>query len=189
MADVVVAAQLGGLEDHLQVGVAAGLAHAHDLLLHAGVVAGQERLARDHHVDLVRARGDRVLGVAQLDVQAAPGPTGSRSPPRRSCTPVPASARARDAGERRVHADGRAGRDLGHVRGRADGLRAEVADLARRVGALERREVEHRDGQADALLLGGRLDRALAERGGALLDPDAVDVGKTADHRFSMTRR
>jgi hypothetical protein len=45
----------------------------------------------------------------------------------------------------------------------------------------ERREVEHRHGKAEALLLGGRLDRALAERGGALLDPDAVDMGEASD--------
>src|SRR5207244_8499588 len=95
---------------------------------------------------------------------------------------------ARHAGQRRVHADGGARRDLRHVRGRTDRLRAQVADLAGRVGALERREVQHRHGEADALLLGGRLDRALAERGGALLDADAVDMGQAADHEVSMTR-
>ena len=62
-----------------------------------------------------------------------------------------------------------------------------MADLARRVRALERRQVEHRHSQPDALLLGGRLDRALAELRGALLDPDSVDMGQSPDHDCEAT--
>jgi hypothetical protein len=62
-------------------------------------------------------------------------------------------------------------------------------DLPRSVGALERGQVEHRDRQPDALLLGGRLDRPLYEHRGALLDAQAVDVWQAADHTLSMTRR
>ena len=58
--------------------------------------------------------------------------------------------------------------------------------LPGRVGALERGEVDHRHGEANALLLGGRLDGALAERRGALLDAHAVHVWKPADHPLSM---
>ena len=167
--------------------VAAGLLHAHDLLHHARVVARQERLARDDHVDLVGAGGDRLLGVAQLDLErrlAGRERRGDRGGPH-------ARARerfARHADQRRVDAHRRARGDLGHGRRGADGLGAQVADLAGRVGALERREVEHRHRQPDALLLRGRLDRALAEHGGALLDADAVDVWQAADHPLSMAR-
>ena len=56
----------------------------------------------------------------------------------------------------------------------------------RRVGALERGQVRHRDRQPDALLLRARLDRALAEHRRPLLDPDPVHVGKPADHGTSM---
>src|SRR5687768_13663801 len=57
-----------------------------------------------------------------------------------------------------------------------------MPDLPGRVRALERRQVDHRHGEANALLLGGGLYRALAERRGALLDADAIDVRKPADH-------
>ena len=65
----------------------------------------------------------------------------------------------------------------------ARGVVGELAHLAGRVLALEGRQVDHRHRQADALLLGARLDRALAEPGGALLDADAIDVGQASDHR------
>jgi hypothetical protein len=62
-------------------------------------------------------------------------------------------------------------------------LAASWRHLAARVLALERGEVDHRHRKADALQLGARLDRALAEPGGALLDADAIDVGQASDHR------
>ena len=54
-AHVVVRAELADLEDHLQVRVAAGLLHVHDLVEDLRVAAGEERAAVDHHVDLVGA--------------------------------------------------------------------------------------------------------------------------------------
>ena len=63
-----------------------------------------------------------------------------------------------------------------------------MADLARGVRALERRQVDHRHREADALLLGRGLDRPLAELGGALLDPDSIDVGQTTDHDARLLR-
>ena len=102
---------------------------------------------------------------------------------------MPSSASRHDADQRRVHAHGRARRDLGHGGRGADGLRAQVAHLAGRVGALQRGEVDHRHGKADALLLGGRLDGALAEHGGALLDADPVDMWQATDHTLSMARQ
>jgi hypothetical protein len=63
-----------------------------------------------------------------------------------------------------------------------------MPDLAGRVRALERGQVDHRHGEANALLLGGGLDRALAERRGALLDPDAIDMREPADHPLSMAK-
>jgi hypothetical protein len=69
VAHVVVRAELRGLEDHLQVGVAADVLHADYLLHHPRVVTREERLARDDHVDLVGAGGHGVLGVAQLHVE------------------------------------------------------------------------------------------------------------------------
>src|SRR5262249_46378166 len=58
----------------------------------------------------------------------------------------------------------------------------------RRVGALERRQVEHRDRQPDALLLGGGLDRALAELRRALLHSNAVNMRQSATHSARLAR-
>ena len=73
-ADVVVGLQLAGLEDHLEVGAGsirpgARFADRDDLVVHPLVVPGQERAPVDHHVDLVGAGLDRVLGVGQLHVE------------------------------------------------------------------------------------------------------------------------
>ena len=54
-------------------------------------------------------------------------------------------------------------------------LRAERGDLARRVGALERRQVDHADRELEREELRLALDRALRERRGALLERDRVD--------------
>ena len=67
--DVVVRPELAGLEDHLQVGVAAGLLHLHDLVEDLRVAAGEERAAVDHHVDLVGAELDGLADVGELDVE------------------------------------------------------------------------------------------------------------------------
>ena len=51
--------------------LAAGLLDAHDLVVHLRIPPREERAAVDHHVDLVRAEGDRVLHLAHLDVERA----------------------------------------------------------------------------------------------------------------------
>ena len=57
-------------------------------------------------------------------------------------------------------------------------LAGQVAYLARGVGALQRGQVDHRDGQVDGRQLGGLLDRPGGQPGGPLLDPDRVDAGQ-----------
>ena len=104
VADVVVGAELGRLQDHLEVRVAAVLLDRDDLLHHAGVVAGQERLARDHHVDLVGAGRDRVLGVAELGFERdlAGGKAGGHGwPSSLRCRGAPPRPWPRAAGTRR----------------------------------------------------------------------------------------
>ena len=77
-----------------------------------------------------------------------------------------------------VDAD-RGDRGHGHVGGLgAPRLRAELSHLAVRVGALERREVDHRDREVDRPQLGGRLDRSRGERGGAGFAAHLVDARK-----------
>ena len=63
---VVVGPELAGLEDHLEVRVAARLLHLHDLVVDLRVAAGEERAAVDDHVDLVRAELDRRANVRDL---------------------------------------------------------------------------------------------------------------------------
>src|SRR3954469_6573956 len=53
--DVVVGDELAGLQDHLEVRVAGGLADRGDLVEDEAVPAGEEGAAVDHHVDLVGA--------------------------------------------------------------------------------------------------------------------------------------
>src|SRR3989304_5649076 len=67
-AHVVVGAQLAGLEDDLEVGLAARRLHGHDLVEDRGVVAGEERAAVDDHVDLVRPGLDRPGRLRELDL-------------------------------------------------------------------------------------------------------------------------
>ena len=90
-------------------------------------------------------------------------------------TPLPRSALERVRDEVGIDADRRDRRD-GQVRGiGAHRLGAERGDLPGRVGALERRQVHHADGEVEREELRLALDRAGGERGGALLDRDLVD--------------
>ena len=188
MPHVRVGGQLVRLEDHLQVGRAARLLDRLDLVRDARVVALQIRLARDHHVDLARARGDRVAGLLDLDRERR---LAGREAGRHGgdVHAGPLQRVARDTHQRRVHADGRDGGDLGTRGVGADRLRAQVADLAGRVGALERRQVDHRRRDEDALALRGRLDRAAPERGGALFHADPADGDQRTAHPRQCGRR
>ena len=75
--DVVERLELAGLEDHLEVRLAAGLLDRDDLVEDRAVVAGQEGAAVDDHVDLVGARLDRRRVLGELDRPGTSGPTGT----------------------------------------------------------------------------------------------------------------
>ena len=69
--------ELAGLEDDLEVRVAARVLDLDDLVEHGRVVAREERAAVDDHVDLVGAGRDRRLDLGDLDRRGTSGPTGS----------------------------------------------------------------------------------------------------------------
>jgi hypothetical protein len=54
-------------------------------------------------------------------------------------------------------------------------LGAELANLAGRVGALERRQVDHRQGELERLELRVLLDRARAKARHSFFDADLID--------------
>ena len=173
-ADVVIGAELGDLEDHLQVRVAGRFLHAHDLVVDFRVPAGKERATVDHHVDLVGALVDdpRDLLELQLDRGLARR--------KRRCDRGDLDARAldaRDGGRDEVRVDADRG-DRRHARLARVGpnrLRGKRGHLAGSVLALERRQVHHPDGELEGEDLRLLLDRALRKRCGALLECDRVD--------------
>ena len=81
------------------------------------------------------------------------------------------------------------GRDRRHGRvGRVGpaGLRAQAQHLARRVGSLERGEVDHADRHLEGPELGGGLDRAGRQRGRPRLGPDLVDPGQAVQETAQL---
>ena len=173
-ADVVVGAELAGLEDHLQVRLAAGLLHADDLVVDLRVAAGEEGAAVDHHVDLVGAVLDHPAHLVELRLERR---LAGRERGRDRGDLDAAVAQALDRGRDHVRVDAERG-DRRHARVRrvgSHGLRGERRDLARRVGALERRQVGHPHRELEREDLRLLLDAALRERGGALLERDLVD--------------
>ena len=84
--------------------------------------------------------------------------------------------------ERRVDADRGDGRDRRVAGLRVDRLRAQRPDLARRVAALEGREIHHPDREVEGPQLRGLLDRAALEALDAQLDADLVDRGLAPEH-------
>ena len=95
----------------------------------------------------------------------------------------------RHGNELGVEADGRDRRDRRIERVRADRLRAHRDDLAGRVGALERREVDAPDRKLERLPLGLPLDRPGGERGGPALETDRVDRGGARHEPGRIGRR
>ena len=77
--------------------------------------------------------------------------------------------------EVRVDADRGDRRDAAVDRVGTHRLRAERRDLAGRVGALERRQVHHADGELERLQLRLLLDRPLRKLAGTRLERDGVD--------------
>ena len=152
---------------------AAGLLHPHDLVVDLRVAAGEERAPVDHHVDLVGAGRDDLLDLAQLHVERA---LAGRERGRDGGDVHAAAASALDGDRNQVRVDADRGAG-GHARIGGigvDRLRRERRDLAGRVGALERGQVDAADGELERLELRLLLDRALRERGGALLERDRI---------------
>ena len=191
-AHVVQRGQLAGLEDHLEVGPAAGRLHRTDLVEHRGVAPGEEGAPVDHHVDLVGARVDRVGDVGQLHVEG--GPAGrERGGHRRDGHPRAGHGTAGGAHEVGVDADGRDAR-AGVVAGLGlHRLGAQRPHLAGRVGALERGEVGHRHDGVERPALGTLLDRPGGQArdpglGAHLVDPRQA-VQEAAQGRVRRGRR
>ena len=182
-ADVVVGAELAGLENHLQVGLAAGLLHLHDLVVDLGVAAGEEGAAVDHHVDLVGAELDRLAHVGELDRERRLAGR-ERGRDRRHLDRRAAEPRHGGRDEVRIDADRRDRRDRRVDGVGADRLRAQRRDLAGRVGALERRQVHHPDRELERLQLRLLLDRALRQRRRALFERDRVDGADSRQPRL-----
>src|SRR5919106_6294480 len=103
--DVVVRAELTGLENDLEVRIARGFLHASHLVVDLRVVAGQEGAAVDDHVDLVGAqlRDARDLGHLQVGRYLA---GGERRRDRGDLDAAAGDALERMGHEVRVDADG-----------------------------------------------------------------------------------
>ena len=148
-AHVVVAGELAGLEDHLEVRAPARLLDRRDLVVHLAVAAGEERAAVDHHVDL-GAPASTASAVSASFTSREDRPDGNAVAT--AATPTAAAPQRLDGDAREVgvDADRRDRRHVGVLGIGTAGLRAQRGDLARGVGALERRQVDHRDRQVDA---------------------------------------
>ena len=117
-ANVVVRAELTGLEDHLEVRPAGRLLHAPHLVVDLGVVAGEEGAAVDDHVDLVGAELGDARGLLDLQLgRHLAGREGGRDGGDLDAAPAQPLERVRhevrvDA-HRRDGRDGQVGRDRG----------------------------------------------------------------------------
>ena len=154
----------------------AGVPDGGDLVEDLLVAPGEEGAAVDHHVHLVGAGRNRVPHVGQLDVQAGPA-AGERGGDAGHVDAAALQFGRRDVSQVRVHADGG-----DHRRGRvggvgALGLGAQRADLARRVLALQRGQVDHRDRGVERPSLGRGLDGPARQHGCTGLRPHPVYPG------------
>ncbi len=188
LPDPVVAPQLAGLQDHLEVGRARRLARRGDLVVRLRVPPAQEQRAVEHDVDLVRAELHDLRDLAQSRVERAE-PGGERSGDARDVHAAPPQLFDGDRHELRVQTDGGDGGDR-----RIDGVRphrlgAHRHDLADGVGSLQRRQVHATDRQVERPELRCLLDRALGERCRALLQPDRVDGHGMRDQTMRLRAR
>ena len=177
--DLVVGAELAGLEDHFQACITAGLLDGGDLVEDEVVVAAVEPAAADDHVDLVGTLADGEPGVGDLDVAGglAAGEGGGDGG---DLDAAVAEGLLRDLHQGRVHADGGHRGQAWEAVVRVHGLVAHLLHLAGRVGTLQRGEVDHAEGELHALHLGLLLDAARLDAGHALLDAHLVDGGAGA---------
>ena len=110
------------------------------------VAAGEERAAVDHHVDLVRAEPRPTARTSASFTSSGDWPDGKAVATDATFTLDPAQPLPRGRHEVRVDAD--APRPTGSSASVGSGrtaFDAERSDLARRVGALERRQIHHPD--------------------------------------------
>src|SRR5580704_5586461 len=177
-AHVVQRDQLAGFQDDLEVrSCFDDLADGGDLVVDQLIVPGQEGAAVDDHVHLVGAGLDRVPGIGQLDLQAGTA-AGERGGHAGHVDAGPLDLGRRQVSKVRVDAD-RGDLRRGRVGGiGAFGLGADGPHLARCVLALQRGQVDHRDGHVERPLLGRGLDRPAGERGRPGLRPDLVHPGQ-----------
>jgi len=176
--DIVIGAELAGLQDDLEMGRAAGLLDGDDLVVDLHIAAGQERAPVDHHVDLVGAGGDRGLGVVQLDRERGlPGREGGGH-----AGDVHAGAGQLFGGggdHRRVDADGGDRRAVWGGGVRPLCLGTQCSDLARGVGTFEGGEVDHADREIDRVGLGRGLDGSGGQHRRPGVRANRVHAGKT----------
>lgn len=156
-------------------GPGARLADRDDLLVDLAVVTGEEGAPVDHHVDLVGAVGDGLAGVGELGFQGCP-PGGEGGGHRRHGHRAAAQGVHGHGHEIGVDADGGHLRDVTVLRVGPTGLRGQGAYLPGGVGSLQRGQVDHPDGQVDGVCLGGGLDRAGGQSGGAGTGAHLVDA-------------
>ena len=154
--------------------VAAGLLHPHDLVVDLRVAAGEERAAVDHHVDFVGTVLDHPAHLLELRLERRLA-RRERGRDGRDLDAAAAQAFDRRWDEVRIDAERGDRGDAGVGWVGPDRLRGERRNLAGRVGAFERRQVGHPDGQLEREHFRLALDRALRKRGRALLERNLVD--------------
>ena len=132
-ADVVVGAELGDLEDHLQVGLAAGLLDADDLVVDLARTGRRGTRRGRSPCRSRRRRAATASSTSRSLISSGLCPDGNAVATDATLTPVPARRVDGDRHEVRVDADRSDRRDGRIGRVGPDRLRAERRDLARRV--------------------------------------------------------
>jgi hypothetical protein len=172
-ADVVVGFEFADFEDDLQRRLAAGLDHGGDFILHAAEFAGEEGSAIDHHVDFIGSivHGGVDFGetcfercLSRWKRRGDGGDLHLRA----------ADVLLRVLHHRRIHTDGSGGGNVTHIM-RRERLLAKRGDLARRVLAFQRGQIDHRHGKTQAEDLRLLLDAASRVLRHAFLDADMID--------------
>ena len=175
---VVVGGQLAGLQDHLEVGVPAGLLGRPRSRRRPRLYRPARNAPRLITMSISSAPAATAARVSASLTSSGAWPDGNAVATLARCTPTAAQHLGHVRDHRRVDADRadvRAGR-VGRVR--AQRLGGQRPHLARGVRPLQRGQVDHPDRQVDRLGLGGGLDGAGAELCRPLLRADLVHAGQ-----------
>lgn len=166
LVDVLVRLELAGLEDDLEVGLAAGLLDRDDLVVDLLVVPLEELPAGDHHVDLVGTAAGGVLDLGDLDLDGRlPGGEGAGNAGDVHGSPL---ERLLGLGHKDgVDAHGGGGLHAARLVLVGEGLGAEVGDLLGVVGALEGGQVDDVEEELEGV---GGVGEVLEVRLGVFLD-------------------